>query len=212
MRAGQICKLMMGDLELSGWYMKCSCDNGASKFCRIGNTLTQCGEDTINDNRVDETMSNGHPERAYKVVFVMPMEDEMKALSLNVDDNYFKVAKMNIFRSSIQDEIRRLSDLLADKQDEVESISRNIEDLKSILNRALISGAPSFMYVYGRHGDGGREFCWRVPFNLESQVHAGSTVNVETNRGIYPVTVSRIERRPDLLQHKLVVSITNQRG
>lgn len=217
MHQGQLCKIQVHSgcapeyslPDGGGWFLKLSLGGNKQTFHLVdANRLIEL---SIPASLVDESMSNLHPERPYYVAFVVP--SELQPVVTSVSPELDKLAT----QACIDARIKALGSTLNVIQKRVDEAKKKVElfekEAQCANQRAgdllQISSMPNphFVYAYGKHPTSNREFCWRVPYALYNSVRVGSNVIVETQKGEGSAMVTRIEKSPYLLEHRLVISV-----
>ena len=219
MYQGQLCKIQVHENQDpafseilgkdGGWFLKLKGSDGKTKFHLVDQNRVR--EMTIEPSMVDESLRNEDATRPFYVVCVVP--SNIQPVALNVSPEMDVLATRICVESKI--EALRLSQKAA--LCNLESAQRKLnhhDELVKVITKQIdelvkISSMPNpyFMYAYGKHSADGQEFSWRVPYDLYDFVRAGSTVIADTKLGPSPVVVTRVEKSPYLLEHKLVISM-----
>lgn len=200
--------------KLNGWFMKLRNDDCKGVFYhQVGGDVKLCTD------AVDDSMLYKFPERYYEIAMVVP--SELQAKHTKIDD---KIVKDICFQEILQ-EIKRVDNVYHEKveqlakldvlrkesEKETEHILGQHMELTKAYHEALQNGGvPKFYYAYGKHDVDGKEYCWRVPFDLRDLVHPGATVMVEARDGIKSCIVTRVQISPQLFHHKKVVAVTQK--
>ena len=196
--------------KLNGWFMKLRNDDGKGVFYhQVGGDVKLCTD------AVDDSMLNKFPERYYEIAMVVP--SELQAKHTKIDDEIVKdICSQEILQEIKQiDEayhakVAQLTRLDALRKEADQILSQRMELTKAYNEAMKNGGVPKFYYAYGKHDADGREYCWRVPFDLRDLVQPGKTVMVEARDGIESCVVTRVHVSPQLLHHKKVVAVAQK--
>lgn len=196
--------------KLSGWFQKLRSDDGNGVF------YYQVGSDIkLAIDAVDDSMLNKFPERYYEIAMLVPTE--LQAKHTKIDDEIVK----DICLQKIIQEIKRVDNVYHEKVEqlakldvlrkEADHVLGQRMELTKAYNEAMRNGGvPKFYYAYGKHDAEGKEYCWRVPFDLRDLVQPGKTVMVEARDGIESCVVTRVQISPQLFHHKKVVAVAQK--
>ena len=222
MHQGQICKLRQRGAGDAGWYQKLRADNGCVGFYPIRSSpLSEPAGAVIQDSQVDSSGADSFPSRPYVISFVLPTAEQVKHAFLEINEDVQREICKRQFLETLDERIRQLR-ATADHQEKnlrqkmaQEEICRRLynesmdqlEELTRIRTRVECGEEPSFTYAYGKHNAAGQEFCWRVPSILADRVVPGITAVADTKYGEQTFVVTKVERIPQLLNHKLVLRI-----
>lgn len=219
MKQGQLCKIqvhegkdpifseMLG--EDGGWFLKTKGSDHKVVFRLVnGNRTTEM---SIPMNLVDESLKNENPTKPYYVVFVVPenlqplvtMVSSQMDLMATQTCTESKVNALYAEKSIAVTNLENAKKKMEFHEAHIKEIEHEIDDLCQI--SAMYE--PHFMYAYGKHSPDGQEYCWRIPFELYKSVCDGSTIVVNTKKGKDKAVVTKVEKSPYLLDHKLVISM-----
>jgi hypothetical protein len=196
-----------------GWYIKLR--EGTEHAYFFGISFGELHPRVV-DNLVDESMCNKYPDRPYYISCSVPVDVQLK--NMKIDCQSFE-AEIN--KRDMREEIERLYTEKRETLKELNKATAAAEDLRKKFTEITISidryeqrvrsidsgNAIPFIYAYGKHGAAMEEYCWRVPDNLVDKVKPGDTISVETKYGQQCAVVTRIERNPAILPHKMVLDV-----
>ena len=219
MKQGQICKIQVheGQDPLfsehigkdGGWFLKAKGKNGKVMFHLVDWNRTMEMSSPL--DLVDESLKNENPTKPYYVVFIVPenLQPLVTSISTKMDSMATQTcaeAKVNSLyeaKAIAATNLENAKKKVALHEARIKEIEHEIDELFKISAMEV----PHFMYAYGKHTEDGQEYCWRIPFELYKTIHAGSTIVVKTKKGEDKAVVTKVEKSPYLLDHKLVVSM-----
>lgn len=197
-----------------GWYIKLR--EGTERAYFFGVSFGELHPRVV-DSLVDESMCNKHPNRPYYISCSVPIDVQLKNTKIDCKSFEAEINKRDI-REEIErlytektETLKKLDKAIADAED----LRKKFMEIKSDIDQyeRRIQGIDSgdvipFVYAYGRHNAASKEeYCWRVPDVLADKLQPGDTVSVETKFGTQSAIVTRIERNPALLPHKMVLGV-----
>lgn len=196
--------------DVSGWALKLRTDENRVLFYLLGRDAG------VEADIVDDSLGNKHPNRPYVITATVPAR--MQALHTFIDGvDLEKLVAMG----DVSDALERIREEKKEKDKLVAKLGSDLKRADAALS-ALIArekelndsvlanqsgGRIEFRYAYGKHSADGKEFCWRIPYDLRESVKPGCTAIVETKFGHESCVITRVETLPQYLNHKMVISV-----
>lgn len=196
--------------NVSGWAVKLRADKNNILFYMLGRDVG------IEAKIVDDSLGNKNPDRPYVIIAAVPAR--MQAMHTSVEGvDLEKLVAMD----AVSGELERIRN---EKEAKDKLVAKLESDLKRAdaalfaliarekeLNNSVLanqsSGRIEFYYAYGKHDANGKEFCWRIPYDLRDSVKPGCTAIVETKFGHKSCVITRVETLSQYLNHEMVISV-----
>lgn len=220
-----MCKLSrMSDGVDLGLYVLLRSSGGAAQFHKVRE------RDSLDDGVSPKTIESmdvdvNHNNRGnnasfpYFVTLIIPTEVQTKMMYVDSNENM----EAEVFRNTMMEDIaskrktikRSIDGLNRDMirlravQEELRLLNRELCDLDDIERMVERGEQPVITYAYGRHPDqvNNKEYCWQIPFGMESEVLPGLRAVVSTAYGRQPIVVTRVERSNRILGHRYLVAV-----
>lgn len=202
---GDICNLKNKKTNETGWYQKLRCDKNVC-YVNINNTQEKIPNDEVGENEWNK-------ERMYKVIYVISGENVIKANNIGFDKYSKETVYADYQIEEVEKEILSLTKIIKDNNIQIQKYEQclktnaeafcYINEYKDAIKRIKKSGAILITYVYGKHENCEKEFCWALVDNFDVKV--GDVIEVETVHGNAIAHVTRIEQSYELNKHKRVI-------